>query len=302
MWLHIPSACCPSSQESAGSISVSIAQSEALVRSVTWRGKLMQPRYWQRAWQTAHWMRCLSGVTLPPSTVSLGVAAWIASLAASPARTSAPQARAEASLRASGRDYGASTLASLARFDPATCSLRTSQLSLFAGSIPCSLILPASGSMRSGVVFERPMSARPTEESGSSCWPTPAARDWQGTNSEHHQGHDDQLPNFVVRQWQPMMGTAWATPTTRDWKDGACADANVPTNGLLGRQVLRTPQGGAPSSSAGLVLNPRFVEMMMGLPPGWTDCGPAAMASYRSKLHSPCVSSQHAVAGASSEA
>ena len=31
----------------------------------------------------------------------------------------------------------------------------------------------------------------------------------------------------------------WMTPTTRDWKDGACADSNVPTNGLLGRQAVR---------------------------------------------------------------
>jgi len=30
----------------------------------------------------------------------------------------------------------------------------------------------------------------------------------------------------------------WPTATSRDWKDGACAEANVPTNGLLGRAVL----------------------------------------------------------------
>jgi len=34
-------------------------------------------------------------------------------------------------------------------------------------------------------------------------------------------------------------GLLWGTPTTRDWKDGACRDANVPTNGLLARQVTR---------------------------------------------------------------
>lgn len=31
----------------------------------------------------------------------------------------------------------------------------------------------------------------------------------------------------------------WATPTSRDWKDGACQNANVPENSLLGRQVLK---------------------------------------------------------------
>jgi len=42
----------------------------------------------------------------------------------------------------------------------------------------------------------------------------------------------------------------WGTPTSRDQKDGSSAEANVPTNGLLGRQVIRewqtpqTPTGG----------------------------------------------------------
>lgn len=59
------------------------------------------------------------------------------------------------------------------------------------------------------------------------------------------------------------------TPTTRDWKDGACADADVPTNGLLGRQVLRTETVG--NAGAGqAVLNPFFVEALMGFPIGWT--------------------------------
>lgn len=31
----------------------------------------------------------------------------------------------------------------------------------------------------------------------------------------------------------------WGTPTSRDHKDGSSADADVPTNGLLGRQVIR---------------------------------------------------------------
>jgi hypothetical protein len=37
----------------------------------------------------------------------------------------------------------------------------------------------------------------------------------------------------------PSAAVQWSTPTVRDWKDGACAEANVPTNGLLGRQAAR---------------------------------------------------------------
>jgi hypothetical protein len=39
---------------------------------------------------------------------------------------------------------------------------------------------------------------------------------------------------------------------------------------------------GAPGRT-GTVLNPRFVEMLMGWPIGWTDCGSAEMESSRSK-------------------
>jgi len=61
----------------------------------------------------------------------------------------------------------------------------------------------------------------------------------------------------------------WATPTSRDHKDGACRDADVPTKGLLGRQVLRTETAGDDGSSKA-VLSPSFVEALMGLPPSWT--------------------------------
>jgi hypothetical protein len=53
------------------------------------------------------------------------------------------------------------------------------------------------------------------------------------------------------------------TATQRDWKDGACRDANVPTNGLLGRAVPRT------AGSSRARLNPRWVENLMGYPAGW---------------------------------
>lgn len=74
---------------------------------------------------------------------------------------------------------------------------------------------------------------------------------------------------------------------------------NVPTNGLLGRQVLRasglqdqtTSKDGAKSSKSGRTLNPRFVEWLMGWPIGWTDFGSAETASSRLKPHSPSPTS-----------
>lgn len=89
----------------------------------------------------------------------------------------------------------------------------------------------------------------------------------------------------------------WPTPTARDWKDGSFIP-NVAVNGLLGRAVWPTPTAsdgmGGPGSSgrdggenlrtavdhgeqlanqAGGALNPDWVELLMGFPPGWTIPG-----------------------------
>jgi hypothetical protein len=121
-----------------------------------------------------------------------------------------------------------------------------------------------------------------------------------------------------ARYWETpaRSASAWPTPTSRDWKDGACAEADVPTNGLLGRAAVRwltpdtnperpnmgsnkmgdksllaqaetclhslpappTSTPGATSSPQTRRLNPRFVEILMGWPVGWTGLDSAATA------------------------
>jgi len=51
------------------------------------------------------------------------------------------------------------------------------------------------------------------------------------------------------------------TPTSRDWKDTGNME-NVPTKGLLGRQI---------GQGTGMRLQPNFVEYMMGFPQNWTN-------------------------------
>ena len=281
MWLHVPfltpdSLCAPAS---ADSVLESNLPCPDLPTSATWRGKPFQPRSWPRAWRIYPWLRRLSGLTCLPSTAALGVESWISSLRASRASlTASPESAPEP--KTSGGS-GPTSCGSFARFDPRTSSWKTSQGSLaLAGSTPASVTWPRSGSMRSGRCYARPTLAPLTSGRGCSFWPTATVN---GNNN--------------VAGLSPTSGDglataakAWATAAAREWKDGACAEQDVPTNGLLGRQVIRcslpapaTPTDGAPSSPTtqnSPQLNPAFVEWLMGLPRGWLDFEPVELISF----------------------
>lgn len=113
-----------------------------------------------------------SGTTSQPSTGVPGLDAWISSLEDSPARTSAPQEKAQASTE-NAQDSGQKWPALLARFDPATSSWKTAQCSLFEDSAPSLATWPRWGSMRNGVVYQRQKPAHLTSESVSGSWRTP---------------------------------------------------------------------------------------------------------------------------------
>jgi len=90
-------------------------------------------------------------------------------------------------------------------------------------------------------------------------WPTVRTSSANGASSKEVEAGNP-------KQRLEVMITNWATPTTRDWKDSA--NANVPTNSLLGRQAPRSMLNGIESQ---ITLNPRFTEWLMGWPIGWTQ-------------------------------
>lgn len=99
-------------------------------------------------------------------------------------------------------------------------------------------------------------------------WATPTSHD--RTHSPREVDHGAQLANQV---------SLWSTPTSRDWKNddpNQSPDHSPP----LGRQVLQLTRNGDASSRA-VVLNPSFVETLMGFPIGWTDCALSATPSCR---------------------
>ncbi len=117
-------------------------------------------------------------------------------------------------------------------------------------------------------------------------WNTPLAQDARhsGTAESNTRGADK-----LVYQVQ-MAG--WGTPTSRDAKDGACQDADVPINGILGRQVPKRVSAPVPEPTSGPTtesshaktarrggLNPALSAWLMGFRSAWLMAAPERKAS-----------------------
>lgn len=163
----------------------------------------------------------------------------------SPARTSASPAQGLASPE---RDpaYGRSTRESFASFDPGSQSWKTSRLYLVAAWGAFSATWPRAGMMRSGTCFLRPPLAPLTCASASSLLPTPAA-----------------IEGEPIRQYLRRDET-WLSTSNLTAK-------------LIG--VAYALKDREPKPPYRLIPALSFVEWMMGVPIGWTDCAVLATAS-----------------------
>ena len=124
------------------------------------------------------------------------------------ARTSQTLASALA-LRVSEAVSGPNTRASLASYDPASSSWRTSQRCLVEGWTVFSETWPRSGMMRSGTAYQLAPLAPLTSGTGSGSWPTPNASPLTNSTSLTCSGDGRTKPN--------KLGGAvamWPTPTT----------------------------------------------------------------------------------------
>lgn len=92
--------------------------------------------------------------------------------------------------------------------------------------------------MRSGRFYRRRPLVPRTSAKGSSSWPTPSARDHKGG-----------MPEWSDRE--------------RDGKPRKLSDRSLPDS-------VRASEPTGPATRP-TTLNPRWVEWLMGLPPGWTE-------------------------------
>ncbi len=232
------------------------------------------------------------GLTCAVLTDDHGEAVLTWCLEASLARTSVLPAEVLA-LKANAVACGATWRASLARFDPGSCTWRTPQPSLLGDSDESSVTWPRSGMTADGQCWELPTLARPTAANDSGLWvPTPIATEWKGGCGKTGNRAPEKaakaglkLGEFAKLWPTPTVcgnynrkgasatsgdGLATAvmkvaTPTARDWRSGKASEATMKRNSRpLSEQI-----GGS--------LNPTWVEWLMGWPIGWTDLRHSAM-------------------------
>lgn len=184
------------------------SQFQVLGASCTWRGKPRASKSWSRACKTGSWIKRLSGRISAPSTASLGVESWIASLRESRASRGASPG-SEPGSTTSGTSAKNSS-ASLARWDRATSSWRTSP-GLFDSEPPIfSGDWPTSGSMRSGACSAARESEPLIDGSGSSCWPTATAGDSKASGSADYGTESGRHSGTTLTD----AGRMWPTPDT----------------------------------------------------------------------------------------
>lgn len=187
--------------------------------------------------------------SMPPSCDETELPS-MSSAAGSPAKTSPQLELARASTEPKAVS-GENTQGSLASFDPATSSWRTSQLCLFGGLAEFSETFPRSGTMRNGSVYQR------------APW------------LPHTHGTECGL---------------WLTPTSNDRKPASAGEMEMMRRRMQGEVVketyIRLRSQLAATENRRLPPNPRWIEWLMGFPIEWTLLQPSETVSSQPSQNS----------------
>jgi len=209
-------------------------------QSLMWRSKHSAAPTWQRRLKKGGWITHLSGRILKPSLHESFVEKFVDSLVDIPASHFRQQASDKE--KKTQDTYGH------------TSSSTSGQLDLFGAFGKMSQDTPRWGYGESCPIWKKKViNARSAYSvrkklalhiKGNECsslrnYPTPAARDYKGTNSEEHvlhkskgfKGHLNQLPNFIKYGMDK-----WATPQASDHIEGA-RTAKESNQKCLGRDL-----------------------------------------------------------------
>jgi len=179
--------------------------------------------------------------------------------AAFPARTLVSQVK-ELELQGRAADSGKKWQGLLAKFDPVTYSWKTAQGSLLADLEQSLETWPRSGSMRNGECYQQPMLARRISESESGFLPNNETF-FHTPNTTGMDGGSNSRKALKKRTLQ------FPTPTAHNAKEH-----NSPSESTRNAPTLATHAGG--------ILNPMWVEGLMGWPKDWTCLNPISHVWY----------------------
>jgi len=280
--------------DTAALILDSSESSQACAQSLLVRSKPMPARTWLRKWKRDSWTRHLSGRILKASHGESFTDLWTSSLEATLASRSVQPESALAPTTPATSGHGSQTVFALCDQDSA--SSRTSKDTSALGSGMSLENWKASVIEQRGEYSQRLKSGRHTSGSGCSSWPTASSRDWKdspgmastGVNPDGtERSRIDQLPRAVYHYGRPAPVSPstngsrpeqWPTPRSCS----AMAATITPESASNPDRFpnLETQVGKTMAVPTG-VLNPDWVETLMGVPVGWTSVNwpPALTAS-----------------------
>ncbi len=192
-----------------------------------------------------------------------------------------PTLEKERDYKGSEADSFLKSAALLATWDQESLFWRTSQLCLLGGWMKFSGRWPRSGTMRNGIAYRLRLLVPRMSGTGFSFWATPTTMDSMAPKTDKAIEKERTVTrkgrtNFANLRDQVVRGkemfpnpTMWPTPTSRDYKSG-----KGKTQAERGRSA-----GPSLAEASGGLLNPQWVEWLMGFPSGWTELEDSATQS-----------------------
>ena len=197
--------------DTAALISDSEEQSQICAQSLLARSKPSLARTWSQRWKRDSWTQHLSGRILKPSHGQTFVTAWTSSLEVIPASHS--QQQASDSEQKIHDTSGHLSQPELFPCDPESASSKTSRDTSVSDSERSLANWKALVTRLRGEYSLRVKSAHLTNASGSSSWPTCAARDYKGCGNAVTR--KDGKHRLDTLEAVVMYGSAnWLTPAT----------------------------------------------------------------------------------------
>jgi len=270
--------------DTAALISDSSEQSQACAQSLLVRSKPTPARTWSRKWKLDSWTRHLSGRMLRPSHTPSFHAALMSSLAGIRVSRLASMASAQATPTTATSGHGSQQELTLCGQD--TASLKMSEATSRWDSPQSSAIWKEWVTRSRGDYSRRKKLAAGMRGSGSSfSLPTPRAEEYKGVGQMGNKAWCHWISKRYLTPYLHCLHLVWSNMpcgthmNVAGWMQTA-KSFTVPSAArimrtayasdlpwmriLIIKRILR--------GNLRLTPNPVFLEIMMGLPRGWTGC------------------------------